>query len=85
MVIDAILGWLFGLQGWLLGLLPTSHLALPDFTAGYQHLFDLAFFLPIPELIGIVFAAYALGPAMLVTSIIAWLLVGVARGGSPTL
>lgn len=83
MIVDALVDFVVWVLTPITGALP--QMGLPwDTTAldaAWSHLFDLNYFLPIAEVTGAVFAAYALGPAALASSIVLWIVVGVFRGG----
>ena len=70
----------------LVGYLPTHDLdgLAEAAAAAWTHLDDLNYFLPIVEVILLVFAAYALGPAFLLASLVFWISIGIIRAGSPT-
>ncbi|WP_432488722.1 hypothetical protein [Kineococcus sp. SYSU DK018] len=87
MIVDLWLSWVLGGAEWLRDF-SASHLGpLDPFPIGnaWSRILDLDYFLPIHELFLFTLAVFSLGPAGLLTSVVVWLLVGVARGGAPKL
>lgn len=82
MIVDALIRWFTSVVTTVLNWFPTDTVDYASISASWGFLTDLNYFLPIGETVLFVAAILAIGPAFLTATILTWLTVGVARGGS---